>query len=137
MKYFVEQGFTFLAIKVSPAQDAVLDINDTLPPLQLSFASPQPYYPCAFPHGRGLRSGLWVLSREPFDCRPIMPSCRSSTGPAQNYRNVTLAADQLPESLQKCLQQGRLQASDWHFNYLLGLDVNAENRIASWQRDVF
>ena len=55
MKYFIDQEFTFLCVKINPA-DGVDGVASTgvLPPLHLSFESERPYYPLLFSSRQGV-----------------------------------------------------------------------------------
>lgn len=142
MAYFVENGFTFLCIKVRPAgSDDAVAPGGVLPPLQLSFASERPYYPLRFSSRQGVFDvNLYVLTRQPFDYGDSKQMLeRINWRQARSKKNVSIRPKQLPRSLHRVFGEGRIPigAEPWHVNNLRGWRVNHDNAIAAWEDDIF
>lgn len=142
MKYFVDEGFTFLAIKISkPADaDAVGDAGK-LPPLHLSFETDAPYYPLRFSSRQGVFGvNLYVLSIEPVDYEKSLPSLdKMSWSRRDLLRNVSVKSDEFPELLAESFKdvKGGASIDDWYLNVVSARHVNRDNAIAKWDSDVF
>lgn len=142
MAYFVDHKFTFLCIKVRPAEgEKSVAASAGLVPLHLSFRSEQPYYPLRFSSRQGVFDvTLYVLTRDHFDFRTSGDSLRRINWLDEGYEtNVAVSAGEFPGALAKAY--GRSAFADrggtWHLNVLHGYGVNEGNSIAAWSRDIF
>lgn len=142
MRYFVDEGFTFLCVKVNPpeGEDRVGN-GGMLPPLHLSFASERPYYPLRFSSRQGVFDvNLYTLTRGPLDydgLRSVLG--RLHHAPSRLKRNVAIDANKLPKTLRDALEKGKVDHEDpkWIVNQIRGKRVNRDNEIAGWTEDVF
>lgn len=143
MKYFVEGGFTFLCVKVKPAEGSQsVDRGGQLPPLHLSFPSEKPYYPLKFSSRQGVFDvNIWVLSRD---------ALKASRNPELFERlngslivSTPLRAGKLPQRVHKLLTAPTLklskdlQSDTWNFALLRCPRVNDKHPISGWTDDVF
>jgi hypothetical protein len=140
MDYFIQKGFTFLCVKISPAKTSK-DIAPaaTLPPLQLSFKSNQPYYPLLFSSRMGeFALAVHTLTSSPIDFNTSQPSL-NKIGYRSIYRkNVAVRTDQLPPMLAKIMKNKGLQSQQtWHLNWIGSPAVNRAVPIRTWSQDVF
>lgn len=71
MAWFVEHGFTFLCIEVTPKQgQATLTDGEALPPLRVRFETEYPYYPLRYSSQQGDFSlALYTLTDRPIDLK--------------------------------------------------------------------
>ena len=142
MKYFVEQRFTFLCIRISPAAgEASVASGGKIPPLQLSFQSDEIYYPLLFSSRQGIFDlQLVVLSGTPLDYRQSGSTlARINWRSGGLYRNVTVDATTFPSALQRSYDKRAIKdvPEQWYLNVLRCRDVNRGESIASWTEDVF
>jgi hypothetical protein len=142
MTYFVENGFTFLCIKVSPPEGAdQVAGQGMLPPLHLSFATERPYYPLRFSSRQGVFDlNVYVLTSTPLDYEASSDSlARINYASGQLEKNVAVAADQFPPELAKAFEQHEFAEAPpvWHLNLLNCYDVNRDDSIAGWKEDIF
>ena len=102
MKYFVENGFTFLCVKVSPAEGSkAVESFGKLPPLHLSFRSEKMYYPLRFSSRQGAFDlQLVTLTEKPIDYRASAESLRQlGWNDRSHRRNVGVSTGDLPPEL--------------------------------------
>jgi hypothetical protein len=141
MKWFVDNKFTFLAIKVSAAKGSktVGDGGD-LPPMHLSFKSESPYYPLRFSSRQGIFDvNLHILTRDKFDYEKSSHSLKkinwSDTGLKQN---VKLMPSAMPDSLKKLFADSpwKEDIGAWRYNNLRCYNVNQNNTISQWTEDI-
>ncbi len=143
MAYFVENGFTFLCIKVIAADgDAALADSGGVPPLRLSFRSARPYYPLRFSSRQGVFDlTISMLTGVPLDfdaSAPTLPRI-NAVNDLPRQRNAVVQQSGLPESLLKSCADSPLLAAGapWSFNVIRTKETNRDNAIASWTEDVF
>lgn len=69
MAWFVEHGFTFLCIEVTPDENsASIPTSKALPPLRVRFKTEYPYYPLRYSSQQGdFRLALYTLTDKPID----------------------------------------------------------------------
>lgn len=142
MKYFVEEGFTFLAIKISkPKDEKAVGAAGTLPPLHLSFETEAPYYPLRFSSRQGVFGvNLYVLSTEPVDYKKSLPSLDKMAWSGRDLlRNVSVKTSEFPKRLAESFKHVEDAPADakWHLNVINARQVNRDNAIAGWDSDVF
>ena len=142
MEYFVDQKFTFLCIKVGPAEgEKAVAPSAGLVPLHLSFRTEQPYYPLRFSSRQGVFDvTLYVLTRDHFDFRNSGDSLRRINWLSEGFEtNVAVSAGDFPPALLKAYDRSLFAArrGTWHLNVLHGYGVNEGNSIATWSKDIF
>jgi hypothetical protein len=142
MRYFVEAGFTFLCIRITPEPGRrEVETGGPLPALQLSFASEHPYYPLRFSSRQGVFDvRMHLLTTVSLDYRDDADTLkRMRWSNRDDKRNVALTPADVPDRLAAAYAQGRAEApttATWIYNYIEGHDVNADNAIATWEDDV-
>lgn len=142
MKYFVENEFTFLCVKID-APDGKKEVEDggKIPPLHLSFASPKPYYPLRFSSRQGVFDvNLHVLTQRTLNYRTSAKVLQQINWTNRNFiRNYKLYPARVPDSLKKVLAKSRFKGERgvWLYNNIRGNQVNRDNAIARWTTDVF
>jgi hypothetical protein len=139
MKYFVDNKFTFLCIKVNllNAQNGMSGQSD-LKPLHMTFKSEEIYYPMKYSSQQGDFSvNLYTLTTMPVDY-----SLSSSTlsridwDNKDLYKNVNIAKKPLDSHLKKAL--GKLKDGPYlYFNNFYCSQPNYKNAIDKWDKDVF
>ncbi len=140
MAWFVEHGFTFLAVKVAPpAGETAVTAAAALPPLHLSFASERPYYPLKFSSRQGVFPlDLVTLTAEAIDYEKSADALRrigwADTG---LLRNVSVGAPDLPGAIPEPLRAPAGPGTTWYLNFLTPRRVNAGDTIRTWTDDVF
>ena len=74
MAWFVEHGFTFLCIEVTPREgSATLPKGDELPPLRVRFETEYPYYPLRYSSQQGdFDLALYTMTDRPIDLKKSM-----------------------------------------------------------------
>jgi hypothetical protein len=140
MAWFVERGFTFLCIHVTPPPGAArLGERLDLEPLRIAFASDRPYYPAKF----SSRQGAFALSLATITARPL---ARRSIGQTKERleargagRSNLFTVKALPGSLPGATPA---EVERWYVNVFRSEGFNrvgADGRpaIASWTDDVF
>lgn len=141
MKYFVENRFTFLAIKISPQQDKKLAQSGTLPPLHLSFKSKSVYYPLMFSSRQGVFDlQLFTLTNAELDYRNSAEALRKISWRDSNFlRNVLVKSDRLPDTLKLALKRSAFDETpdQYYLNVLNCRRVNRGNSISTWKSDIF
>ena len=142
MKYFVEQRFTFLCIRISPVQGQTrVASGGKVVPLQLSFQSDEIYYPLLFSSRQGIFDlQLVVLSGTPLDYRQSGSAlARINWRSGGLYRNVTVDATTFPSALRRAYDKRAIKdvPEQWYLNVLRCREVNRGESIASWTEDVF
>lgn len=153
MKYFVENGFTFLCIKVTPAKsESAVPGGGPLKPLHLSFKSKEPYYPLRFSSRQGIFGiNVWMLTKDQIDFKKAVavyqkvgaPSPMTRNGQLDPFRrfNVKVTKNKSPEALRKLMANSPSSSIQnqiaWHLNLIKSSQVNRKVKIASWDKDVF
>jgi hypothetical protein len=142
MAYFVDHKFTFLCIKVRPAEgEKSVAQSAGLVPLQLSFRTEQPYYPLRFSSRQGVFDvTLYAFTRDLFDFRRSGESLRRINWKDKGYQsNVAVGPELFPSALSKAYEKGGFagRGGRWHLNVLQGIGVNQGDTIATWPDDLF
>lgn len=139
MRYFVERKFTFLAIRVNPAEGATaVPERADLPPLRFSFASERPYYPLKFSSRQGVfELAIVLVTGEPLDHGKSGDALRRlSWNDSRRKRNVTQAPADLAEAVRSSTEAMDPKA-DWYLNYIHSPAVNEGASIKTWTEDIF
>ena len=145
MKYFVENKFTFLAIKISPPKgEKVVRTSGDVEPLHLSFKSERPYYPLRFSSRQGVFDlNLYVFTDKDLDFTRSAGALKkiNHAPPARVKKNVDVKFASLPPSLRKQIESkadtGVKTQATWKANLVRTKGTNQGNTIASWDEDVF
>jgi len=144
MKYFIDEEFTFLCVKINSAEgvDGVAS-SALLPPLHLTFETENLYYPLLFSSRQGVFDlELTTLTDQSLDYRGSYETLAKQLrwSAPRNKKNVPVLANQLPESLAAALKKSKKagRRTNWKLNVIRGSKVNAEPyAIAGWKSDVF
>ena len=139
MAYFVDNGFTFLAIKVNGARGAQgVAAGGMLPPLAFSFASEQPYYPMKFSSHQGTFDlNLHILSTQKFDYKANEELLRRVRWSNRSWkRNASLKRSAMPKTLVKHVPADK-PSQMWFYNNIKGSRINRNGEIAKWKTDLF
>lgn len=144
MKYFIDEEFTFLCVKINSAEGADgVASSALLPPLHLTFETENPYYPLLFSSRQGVFDlELTTLTDQSLDYggsyHALTKQLRWS---APRYKkNVPVRANQLPKSLAAALKKSKNagKRANWKLNVIRGSKLNGEPyAIAGWKSDVF
>jgi hypothetical protein len=142
MEYFVEKKFTFLCVKVVPAEGRKeVDAGGGVPPLHLSFKSERPYYPLRFSSRQGVFDvNLYVLTKKPFDFEASGDSLRRINWAKSDLAtNVAVKPEGFPKTLKDRYAASAFKddAGEWRLNVLRTKQVNKDNTIATWKEDIF
>jgi hypothetical protein len=142
MEYFVENQFTFLCVKVSPQKNGeAVASQGGVPPLHLSFKSPNPYYPLRFSSRQGVFDvNLYVLTKKEFDYKKSGDTLKRINWAASYLkRNVLVESRTFPESLKKVYAKSKFKddTGRWYLNMLRTRQTNKDNAIARWTEDIF
>jgi len=145
MKYFIDKGFTFLAIKISPPKgEKTVRAGGDVKPLHLSFKSEKVYYPLRFSSRQGVFDlNLYVFTENEFDYKESNSALKkiNYTSPRRLKKNVDVALNDLPETLRKQLtakgDDSVKGQKVWKANLVRTKDTNSGDAIASWTEDVF
>ncbi len=145
MKYFVDNKFTFLAIKISPPKgEKVVKPGGEVNPLHLSFKSEKVYYPLRFSSRQGVFDvNLYLFTDRDFDHRQSKGVLEkiNANFPSNLKYNVSVRAGQLPKSLvqqlAKIADPTIKKVKRWKANLVRTKGTNRGNTIASWKEDVF
>lgn len=142
MEYFVDNQFTFLCVKFSPPEkkEAVAG-EGGVPPLHLSFKSPNPYYPLRFSSRQGVFDvNLYVLTKKEFDYKKSSDSLkRINWAETDLNQNVLVEPRSFPATLKKIYAKSKFKddAGRWYLNVLRTRQTNKDNAIAKWTEDIF
>ena len=143
MKYFVDNGFTFLCIKINPAKGKqAVGANGDLEPLHLTFKSENVYYPLRFPSRQGVFDvNLTMLTRKKIDYKKSANSLTKINWTGANLKkNVKVSRDDFPKTLTAAYKKSSFKASRakaWYLNVIETRNTNRGDTIASWDSDVF
>jgi hypothetical protein len=158
-RYFVDNNFTFLCVKVIPPPGKEsLGPGGDLPPIQLSFKTPRPYVPLKFgSHDGPFNVRLYFLSKVGLD---YVASSQALTRinwkgtdfesspwnqivqvkPLKNMVHfVPFSQGVFSQELINAYTKGAFKndRSAWRLNVIEGAQVNTDNSIASWDEDIF
>ena len=145
MRYFVDNKFTFLAIKISPPKgEKTVRLNGEVEPLHLSFKSEKVYYPLRFSSRQGVFDlNLYVFTDKEFDYRSSRAALDkiNTTSPRRLKKNVDVDMKDLPKSLRDQIAKTADPAikanAEWKANLVRTRETNKGNAIATWDEDVF
>ncbi|MBI2920870.1 MAG: DUF2330 domain-containing protein [Planctomycetes bacterium] len=142
MEYFVVNKFTFLCIKVTPAEGKTeVESKGGLPPLRLSFRSDCPYYPLRFSSRQGVFDiNLYVFTKQEFDYKASGDSLkRINWAEGGLATNVRVKPGDFPKLLAQEYGKSAFkdEKGEWHLNVLRTFRVNDGNTIAGWKEDIF
>lgn len=145
MAYFVENKFTFLAVKINPAKNKkAVGKNGALPPLHLSFATDRPYYPLRLSSGQGVFDlNLHILTKQKIDFssdtnKEILDRLKHTNPLLPQNKPVSLTA--APKTLEAVFNKSSTMkgvTGDWLYTNLSGLRLNEQNSISDWKTDIF
>ena len=144
MKYFVENDFTFLCIKVvAPADATTISQNGDLPPLHMSFKSKDLYYPLKFSSRQGQFSvSLSMITDQPLSNSKLAKVREQLESIRMNNDNVHRVSSDIPEDLVKqlndCVFASAINDDDqrWFVNHIWSHRVNDQYPIADWKQDI-
>lgn len=154
MRYFVENGFTFLCVKVTPpAGGDAVGSSGMLKPLQISFATPAPYYPLKFSSRQGMfELNVWLLTKNKIDLEKssgvyhnvgaVRPEKLDGVFHRSGFNdNVAVKKSAMPDSLKTVLNESQETAvsevNDWNLSVLRSPALNQRTKIKDWKSDVF
>ncbi len=142
MRYFVEENFTFLCIRVlPPSGESASSASGMLPPLHLSFRSERPYYPLRFSSRQGVFNlNLHTITRSKLDYSAAAETLAKINWASQRLkRNVRLREKSMPDSLKVVYAESVWEKAEgkWYYNNLLCDQVNKGDTIRTWHEDVF
>ena len=162
MKYFVDNKFTFLCIKVNPAdQESKISPYPSLNPLRLTFKSDSIYYPMKYSSQQGEFSvNLYTLTTKPIDYKLSADTLERIDWKNKNlFKNVDLQGYLPTQHLQEILSskantseqaitdeektgdsKKSLKEEKYphlYFNNFQCHNPNSNGAISTWQEDVF
>jgi hypothetical protein len=143
MRYFVDNGFTFLCIKINPAKGSkAVNSSGDLEPLHLTFESESVYYPLRFSSRQGVFDvKLTVLTRKKLDYKKSGPQLAKINWIGSNLKqNVKVSRDEWPDNLAAAYEKSAFKAmaeKTWYLNVIETRGTNRGNSIANWDSDVF
>ncbi len=148
MAYFVDRKFTFLCVKVKPAEgESGVRPGGAIPPLHLSFASERPYYPLKFSSRQGVFDvNIWVMTHGGEAL--LKQSSNTELFDRLNGRLIVstpLGPDRLPKGVRALLEEAPIRdaasasgtGQRWNFALLRCEQVNKRIPISTWTGDVF
>ncbi len=142
MAWFVEQKFTFLCIRITPAEAGKsVEAAGGLPPLHLSFKSENPYYPLRFSSRQGVFDvNLYVLTKKEFDYAASADSLKRINWKEGGLNpNVAVKPAIFPKTLRAEYDKSPFKGdeAEWKLNVLRVKAVNSGDSIATWKDDIF
>jgi hypothetical protein len=141
MTFFVENGFTFLCVRITPPDEQkTVAAGGSLPPLHLSFKSSTPYYPLRFSSRQGVFDvNLHVLTRKKLDYdKSAGTLARLNWGSRGYKRNAEVTSKNMPDTLKKVFEKSvwKEKVGSWHYNNIRCYKVNKGNSISKWKNDI-
>ena len=156
MAWFVEHGFTFLCIEVTPKEgEKTLSAGEPLPPLRVRFETEYPYYPLRYSSQQGdFELALYTLTEKPIDLKKsagVLDAIgwynqpgratdfahaiwkKPQTISARDLLKRQVAVESLPEESQELLKQ----ETSWSFGLLMGRPNPKHRPISDWTGDCF
>lgn len=155
MAWFVEHGFTFLCIEVTPGEDQkTLSAGEALPPLRVRFKTEHPYYPLRYSSQQGdFKLALYTLTAKPIDLRQSMSVLKAlgwENVPGRKLHRYAqwkkpqrvatkellgkrMALGSLPDATQAVVNG----ADEWSFGLFEGRPNPKDRPISSWTGDCF
>lgn len=143
MKYFVDEGFTFLCVRFDPKKgEESVAKSSPVPPLHLSFASKTPYYPLRFSSRQGVFDvNLTILTRDRLDYEKSSASLKKINWREDDrfLTNKKVSPSEFPKTLSKAYGKTRFKGEEapWFLNRLSTRKVNEGGSIAKWKTDLF
>ncbi len=143
MKYFVDQGFTFLCVRFDPKKgESAVAKSSPVPPLHLSFASKTPYYPLRFSSRQGVFDvNLTMLTKTALDYDKSSASLKKiNWSKDRRYTtNRSVSVSDFPKTLAAVHAKSRFKGDTdaWFLNRLSTTRVNDGETIATWKKDLF
>lgn len=143
MTYFVNNNFTFLAVKTKPkADDFKSGEVSELPPLQISFATDKPYYPLKFFAKQGnISLRLYLFTASELDLNASKETMTLLNATQNHGVNRKLKTSSLSASLTAVLPQEKSGdgkgAAEWYLNILEANNFNTDEAMMKWEKDVF
>ncbi|NQZ56896.1 MAG: DUF2330 domain-containing protein [Lentisphaeraceae bacterium] len=137
MKYFIDNKFTFLCIKVNPDnQSNDMSRSPSLKPLHLTFKTDKIYYPMKYSSQQGnFSANLYILSTMPVDYKLSDSTLEridwSNQDLHKNVRLKTSSFHNVEMALDKKLPM------DLYFNNFFCDNPNKNKAISQWKEDVF
>jgi hypothetical protein len=141
MTFFVENGFTFLCVRITPPDEQkTVSAGGPLPPLHLSFQSPTPYYPLRFSSRQGVFDvNLHVLTRNKLDYDQSAATLARLNWTSHAYkRNAKITSKDMPNTLKQVFGKSAWQdkVASWRYNNLRCSQVNKGHSISKWKDDI-
>jgi len=147
-------GFTFLCVKVTPpAGGDAVGSRGMLKPLQISFATPAPYYPLKFSSRQGMfELNVWLLTKQKIDREKsfgvyhnvgaVRPEKLDGAFHRPGFNdNVAVKKSEMPDSLKTVLNESQESAvsevNDRNLSVLRSPALNQRTKIKDWKSDVF
>lgn len=158
MAWFVEHGFTFLCIEVTPKEgQKTLSAGEPMPPLRVRFNTEHPYYPLRYSSQQGDFSlALYTLTEKPIDLEKsagVLDAINWSNRPTYRASGVhgvwkkpqtvrskeLLAFGEVAKTLPKESRALIGVRKDWSFALLEGRPnhPNEQKSISDWTGDFF
>jgi len=156
MAWFVEHGFTFLCIEVTPEQgEKTLSAGQPLPPLRVRFETEYPYYPLRYSSQQGdFKLALYTLTDKAIDLKKsagVLEAIgwQNQPGKAVDFAHALwkgpqaldakdlllreLALKSLPKEAKKILND----ENTWSFGLFMGRPNPEDRPISDWNGDCF
>ena len=156
MAWFVEYGFTFLCIEVTPKEgETTLSAGEPLPPLRVRFETEYPYYPLRYSSQQGdFDLALYTLTSKPIDLKQSKSvldaiGWHNQPGRATDFTSglwkkpqTVSAKDMLfrglkLESLPKESKKFLTEETRWSFGLFMGKPNPKDRPISDWTGDCF
>ena len=140
MKYFVDNKFTFLCIKINSKEGEKIDSTPDLKPLHLTFKSDQVYYPMKYSSQQGdFSANIYTITSMPIDYKKSAEVLkRLNWKNTDLYKNVNLADKFLevdpPKAVRKALDGNKPYL---YFNNFNCSHPNRDGAISKWTEDIF
>ena len=137
MKYFIDNNFTFLCIKVNPQnQGEGIDKSPKLKPLHMTFKSDKIYYPMKYSSQQGdFKVNLYTLTSKPIDYQASQKTLsKIHNKQFRQYKNVNIIDRAFHKDVKKLVKNREM--SHLYFNNF-SARPNYNNGISNWKEDVF
>lgn len=136
MKYFVDNKFTFLCIKVNSMENGSIGFTPELKPLHLTFKSDLPYYPMKYSSQQGeFSANIYTFSTLPIDYSQSQNVLNKLNVKNYNlFKNVNLANKELPDKVSELLGK---EKDYLYFNNFYCSNPNYKKAISKWKEDIF
>ena len=139
MAYFIENGFTFLCIKVKPAegQDKV-SASNLLEPLQITFKSEDIYYPSKYSSQQGnFGLSLATLTDRKINYKKTEEMLGKMKINRDRKLNVAVKQAALPDDLQEVMKKSDIKMDNIYLNFLESDGYNQNKAVQTWERDSY